>query len=75
MIKRKYLILILFAAFLTGCQDQAEIDMKKEIKFEPNEEYVGDPNPDTEQKMKLTEDEQKEFEQLQQELHSEIEGE
>lgn len=73
--KRIGLFVLVSIAILTGCEEQAEVDMKEQINFVPNEDYVGDPHPVTEEKMKLTEEEQQEFEQLQQEIFSEKEGE
>lgn len=60
---------------LLGCQQQAEEDVKDKIDFVPNEDYVGDPHPVIEEKMKLTDEERKEFEQIQKEILSEKEGE
>jgi hypothetical protein len=64
----------MIGGLLAGCQDQAEVEMKGQIKFEPNEEYTGDPHPNVEEKMKLTETEQKEYEQIKQDILSQKEG-
>lgn len=72
--KKTFLFLILIIGLLAGCSDQAEIEMKDQIQFEPNEEYVGDPHPVVEGEMKLTEQEQAEFEQIQKDILSKVEG-
>lgn len=73
--KKTFLFLILIIGLLAGCSDQADIEMKDQIQFEPNEEYVGDPHPEVEKEMKLTEEERQEFEQIQKEILSKAEGE
>lgn len=62
--KKITLFFIIIVGLLVGCQNQADVEIKDQIQFEPNEEYVGDPHPPVEQEMKLTEEEQQEFEQL-----------
>lgn len=69
------LVTIVFAASLTGCNEQANEDVKAKIQSFPNENYTGDPNPVVKEEMKLTEEEKAEFQKLQQEILSEKEGE
>lgn len=76
--KRKILILfinLLAISFLFGCGQQAENNVKDKIQFVPNENYVGDPHPVVKEEMKLTDEEHKEFEELQRRILSEKEGE
>ena len=71
-----FLLINVFAiSFLFGCEQQAENDVKDKIQFVPNEDYVGDPHPVVKEEMKLTDEERKEFEQLQKRILSEKEGE
>lgn len=73
--KKTILFLLLMVSLLVGCQQQAEVDIKEQINFEPNEDYVGNPHPVVEKNMKLTEEEQLEFEQIQKDVMSKVEGE
>lgn len=73
--KKTFLFLILIIGLLVGCSDQADVEMKDQIQFEPNEDYVGIPHPEIELEMKLTEEERLEFEQIQKEILSKVEGE
>ncbi|WP_338469667.1 hypothetical protein R4Z10_12690 [Niallia sp. XMNu-256] len=66
-------MLIVFS--MAGCEQPAEESMKDKIDIVPNEEYVGDPNPPVHVEMKLTPEEQAEFEKLKQEIQSEVEVE
>lgn len=69
------LISVMAIGPLAGCGQHAEEDVKDKIQFVPNEEYVGDPQPVVKEEMKLTDEERKEFEELQQRILSEKEGE
>lgn len=73
--KKTFLFLIMIVGLLAGCQDQAENEMKDQIQFEPNEDYVGVPHPELEAELKLTDEEQKEFEAIQKDILSKVEGE
>lgn len=66
---------LLISGLLLGCGHEAEEDVKDKINFVPNEEYVGNPHPVVEEKMKLTDEEKREFEKIQKEILGEKEGE
>ncbi|WP_409275073.1 hypothetical protein V1499_07455 [Neobacillus sp. SCS-31] len=69
------LILIVLSASLLGCEQQGDNSMKEKINFVPNEEYVGDPYPEVNEEMKLTNEEKADFEKLQKEIQKEKEAE
>ncbi len=71
-----FLLMSMLMVFtMVGCEQQAEENMKDKIDFVPNEEYVGDPNPPVHVEMKLTPEEQADFNRLKQEIQSEVEVE
>ncbi|RDU38205.1 hypothetical protein DRW41_01145 [Neobacillus piezotolerans] len=72
----KYILfLIVMSVTLLGCEQQADNSMKDKINFVPNEEYVGDPSPEVNKEVKLTDEEKADFEKLQKEIQAEKEAE
>jgi hypothetical protein len=66
---------VMMVVSLLGCEQQAEESIKDQIQTVPNEDYVGEPHPTIEAKIKLTDEEKVEFEKLQKEIQSKNEVE
>lgn len=68
------LLSVIITGSLIGCEQQADQNIKDQIKSVSNKDYVGNPQPVVKEEMKLTKEERAEFEKLQEEIMAEKEG-